>query len=215
MYEISRLTKTQMRRRSQIINAAMVVLARDKDLNLDNIIKISGGSKGAIYDFFGNKAGLEVAVSEEIYVRVQKLIDTITKDFNQSVASDELDYERFGLFVFQMLKALNNKKAREAVQLMFYKFPQNKSNLKHFYKEGPEQLVNNFSNFLERLAKQKGTVLACPRHCAVIILGSIIAPYFLEMVFQEQPHGLKKVELEEHSQWVVNVLLKGQLQSLV
>ena len=215
MYEISRLTKTQMRRRSQIINAAMVVLARDKDLNLDKIIKISGGSKGAIYDFFGNKAGLEVAVREEIYVRVQKLIDTIIKDFNRSVADDELDHERFGLFIFQMLKSLNNKKAREAVQLMFYKFPQHKSNLKHFYQEGPERIVEIFSHFLDRLAKQKGLVLACPRHCAVIILGSIIVPYFFEMVFHEQSQKLKEVELEEHSQWVVNVLLKGQLAKLV
>ena len=215
MYEISRLTKTQLRRRAQIINAAMVVLARDKDLNLDKIIKISGGSKGAIYDFFGNKAGLEVAVREEIYVRVQKLIDTIIKDFNRSVADDELDHERFGLFIFQMLKSLNNKKAREAVQLMFYKFPQHKSNLKHFYQEGPERIVEIFSHFLDRLAKQKGIVLACPRHCAVIILGSIIVPYFFEMVFQEPSQRLKKGELEEHSQWVVNVLFKGQLSKLI
>ena len=46
------LTEKQIRRKEQIIEAAILVFGRDRDLNLDKIIKISGGSKGAIYDFF-------------------------------------------------------------------------------------------------------------------------------------------------------------------
>ena len=215
MQDRRRLTKIQIRRRKKIIEAAMVVLGRDRSLNLDKIIKLSGGSKGAIYDFFGNKRGLEAAIGDEVYQRLEALTVKILKDLDPLLAGDELEKGKLKLCLKKLFKTMNAKKAREAMGLLLHNLPKRDEFMQRFYGEGPEGIVRNLTRFLKRVAKKEGVPLTAPRRCALVVFGMIFGPHMLDIIFSVQSKQLKGDELDAYADWVTVLLLHGFLEGAV
>lgn len=215
IYDLSRLTQPQLRRRKRIVEAAMVVLMRDGTLNLDQIIKISGGSKSAIYDFFGNKRGLEAAIGDEIYRRLDMLAVKTMKELDRLLASDQLDQAHLQLCLTRVLKSLNAKKAREALGLLMHDLSMRDELLSKFYQQGPEVIVAKLADLLQRIARRKKVTLPAPRRCAVAVFGMIFGPLMLDVVFSEvrkRPGG--KV-IEAQAEWGAALLMRGVVEGTV
>ena len=209
MQDRRRLTKLQIQRRKKIIEAAMVVLGRDRTLNLDKIIKLSGGSKGAIYDFFGNKRGLETAIGEEIYLRLEVLTAKILKELDPLLVGDRLEKSHLKLCLRKSFKAMNAKKAREALGLLLHNLPKREEFLQKFYGDGPEGILRNLTDFLKRVAEREGVSLVAPRRCALVVFGMIFGPQMLDVIFSAQSKRLSADELDAYADWVTVLLLHG------
>jgi len=215
MCENRELTESQANRRAKIIDAALVIVGQGKDFNLDEIIKLSGGSKGAIYDLFGNKKGLEKALDAEIYDRIQAFTVSLLGELNLLLESDGLEGEKLKKFIVSVLETLYDKKSYEIVALMFRHYPQGSAFVEKFYYDGPDVFITNMSGYLERVAARENVVLQAPKRCAIVFFGMIFAPYFLDMMFQERRERLKPTEIESHAEWVMTLLLHGFPQGMV
>jgi len=209
MCENRELTEIQAKRRAKIIDAALVIVGRGEDFNLDEIIKLSGGSKGAIYDLFGNKKGLEKAVGVEIYDRIQAFIISLLNELNVLFESDRLEGETLKDLIVTVLETLYSKNSYEIMMLMFRQFPQDSHFISTFYQDGPEVFITNMSEYLERMAARDNVVLQAPRRCAIIIFGMIFAPYFLDRMFHKKRQNVRHSEIESHAEWVIALLLNG------
>lgn len=215
MCENQELTEIQAKRRAKIIDAALVIVGRGEDFNLDEIIKLSGGSKGAIYDLFGNKKGLEKAVGVEIYDRIQAFIISLLNELNVLFESDRLEGETLKDLIVTVLETLYSKNSYEIMMLMFRQYPQEGAFVKTFYQDGPEVFITNLSAYLERIAARENVVLQAPKRCAIIFFGMIFVPYFLDIVFQGQKKRIKRDEIESHADWVMTLFLHGFPQGMV
>lgn len=214
MFRKSDLTTKQMKRRDQIIEAAVLVYGRDSDLNLDKIIKISGGSKGAIYDFFGDKDGLQRSVNEEIFSRIHILIGSLIERLNGLSGEQGLETVEFADFVSLLMKTFSDPKAGQSIRLLFLNFHSQSELARQFYEEGPLTCVAGLEDFLMQVAASKGVTLDDPHKYASILFGMISAHYLCESIFGMRRSKMTDAEIKEHTELLVDIFQHGFLEAV-
>lgn len=209
MFRKSDLTKKQLKRRDQIIEAAVLVYGRDSDLNLDKIIKISGGSKGAIYDFFGDKDGLQRAVNEEIFARIHILTGSLIERLNDLSGEQGLESVEFAEFVSLLMKTFSDPKAGQSIRLLFLNFHTQSDLARQFYEEGPLTCISRLETFLKEVAVSKGLTLDDSHKYASILFGMISAHYLCESIFGMRRTRMTDAEIKEHTELLVDIFQHG------
>lgn len=208
------LTEKQIRRKEQIIEAAILVFGRDQDLNLDKIIKISGGSKGAIYDFFNHKDGLQKAVNDEIFRQVDLIVGKLTAQLNELSGADGLDGEKFKAFVFMLIKTFTEPKVRQFIRLLLCGLYSQSDFSVELHRKGPEKFINSLERFLLDVAKEANLTLGNSKECASILFGMMTTHFVWQGGLLHDDFEYTDDEIEKHCAGLINIFTYGFHESL-
>ncbi|GAA6211242.1 hypothetical protein NBRC116602_09830 [Hyphomicrobiales bacterium 4NK60-0047b] len=214
MHEHKELTKKQLRRKEQIVEAAILVFGRDRDLNLDKIIKISGGSKGAIYDFFNDKDGLQQAVNEEIFRRIDIIIGTLLEQLDDLSGEDGLDGEKFKSFVFMLTKTFTDPKVRQFIRLLLCGLYSQSDFSAELFAKGPDKFLKGIERFLLEVAETGNLTLHNPKECASLLFGMITTHFIWEGALLSEDAEVSELDLEKHCDCLVNIFQYGFTKTL-
>ncbi|MBO6548901.1 MAG: TetR/AcrR family transcriptional regulator [Rhizobiales bacterium] len=214
MHEDKGLTKKQLRRKEQIIEAAILVFGRDRDLNLDKIIKISGGSKGAIYDFFNDKDGLQKAVNEEIFRRIDLTIGTLLEQLDDLSGEDGLESEKFKAFVFMLMKTFTDPKVRQFIRLLLCGLYSRSEFSAELFAKGPDKFLKGLERFLLEVAEAGNLTLHNPKECSSLLFGMITTHFIWEGALLEEDAIISDEDLEKHCDCLVNIFRYGFAETL-
>jgi AcrR family transcriptional regulator len=214
MHEHKELTKKQLRRKEQIVEAAILVFGRDRDLNLDKIIKISGGSKGAIYDFFNDKDGLQQAVNEEIFRRIDIIIGTLLEQLDDLSGEDGLDGEKFKSFVFMLTKTFTDPKVRQFIRLLLCGLYSQSDFSAELFAKGPDKFLKGIERFLLEVAETGNLTLHNPKECASLLFGMITTHFIWEGALLSEDAEVSELDLEKHCDCLVNIFQYGFTETL-
>lgn len=203
------MTKIQVRRRRKIIEAGLKVLEQEKKLNLDRVIKLSGGSKGAIYDLFGNKSGFEQAIREEVFQRTQKLINRLGDELGLLSKGSRADQQVVTEGVGNALKLLNASKARATLRLLFQNPKLYESALPRLQRDGLDVLVDQLGGFMVSGARNSKRPLPCPEAAGQLLFAMIFSPVLLQHFFSRSADRLKPDQIEVHARSLAQLLVEG------
>ena len=157
------------KRRRAIIDAAYQLFTEKgyASVSVDDIIRVSKGSKSSLYKFFGNKEGILKAVVESL---AEEFLREIPLEFPSAKTAREA-LTRIGM-VFADLALSDNaiNQHRQAVSHV-KAFP---DLAKLWYESGPKRTMDGFANFLERETAAGRLRVADPARAAWFFLGMII-----------------------------------------
>jgi len=158
----------QKRRRAMIEAAYSLFTEKGyASVSVDEIIRISKGSKSSLYKFFGNKEGILKAVIESL---AEEFLREIPLEFPSAKNARET-LNRVGM-VFADLALSDNaiNQHRHAVSHA-RAFP---DLAKLWYESGPKKTMDGFADFLEKETAAGRLRIADPARAAWFFLGMII-----------------------------------------
>jgi len=157
------------KRRKAIIEAAYSLFIEKgyASVSVDEIIRVSKGSKSSLYKFFGNKEGILKAVIESL---AEEFLREIHLEFPSAKTTRET-LNRIGM-VFADL-ALSDKAINQHRHAVSYAktFP---DLAKLWYESGPKRTMDGFAGFLEKENTAGRLRIADPYRAAWFFLGMII-----------------------------------------
>ena len=157
------------KRRKAIIEAAYSLFIEKgyASVSVDEIIRVSKGSKSSLYKFFGNKEGILKAVIESL---AEEFLREIHLEFPSAKTTRET-LNRIGM-VFADL-ALSDKAINQHRHAVSYAkaFP---DLAKLWYESGPKSTMDGFAGFLEKETAAGRLRIADPARAAWFFLGMII-----------------------------------------
>ena len=157
------------KRRKAIIEAAYSLFIEKgyASVSVDEIIRVSKGSKSSLYKFFGNKEGILKAVIESL---AEEFLREIHLEFPSAKTTRET-LNRIGM-VFADL-ALSDKAINQHRHAVSYAkaFP---DLAKLWYESGPKATMDGFADFLEKETVAGRLRIADPARAAWFFLGMII-----------------------------------------
>ena len=157
------------KRRKAIIEAAYSLFIEKgyASVSVDEIIRVSKGSKSSLYKFFGNKEGILKAVIESL---AEEFLREIHLEFPSAKTAREA-LNRVGM-VFADL-ALSDKAINQHRHAVSYAkaFP---DLAKLWYESGPKKTMDGFADFLEKETAAGRLRIADPARAAWFFLGMII-----------------------------------------
>jgi len=157
------------RRRDAMIEAAYSLFIEKgyASVSVEEIIRVSKGSKSSLYKFFGNKEGIFKAVIESL---ADEFLHEIHLEFPSAKTPREA-LNRVGM-VFADL-ALSDKAINQHQHAVSYAkaFP---DLAKLWYESGPKRTMDEFAVFLEKETAAGRLQIADPYRAAWFFLGMII-----------------------------------------
>jgi TetR/AcrR family transcriptional repressor of mexJK operon len=157
------------KRRHAMIEAAYSLFIEKgyASVSVDDIIRVSKGSKSSLYKFFGSKEGILKAVVESL---AEEMLREIHLEFPSAKTAREA-LNRVGM-VFADLALSDNaiNQHRQAVSHA-RAFP---DLAKLWYESGPKRTIDGFANFLERETAAGRLRVADPARAAWFFIGMII-----------------------------------------
>ncbi len=208
MVEMSGLTNLQIKRRRKIIEAGLDVLEKERALNLDRVIKLSGGSKGSIYQCFGNKQGFEAAIADEIYQRIDGIVEAMLHELVLLIEAEKLTRDQLRDGVYNILKVLNAKRGRKAIRLLLLQNPFDGLPIQKVYRDGTERFVSQISVLFELLSRGKGRERKILPTTGDMLFGLIFSPIILNHLLHAPPRGVRKAKLMEHADRTADFLMR-------
>ena len=163
------LNTAGQKRRGAMVDAAYRLFMEKgfSSVSVDEIIRVSGGSKSSLYKFFGDKEGILRAV-------IESLADEFLREIHIEFPSAKTPREalnRVGM-VFADL-ALSDKAINQHQHAVSHAkaFP---DLAKLWYESGPKRTMDGFADFLEKETAAGRLRIANPARAAWFFLGMII-----------------------------------------
>ena len=157
------------KRRNEMVEAAYSLFMEKgyASVSVDDIIRVSGGSKSSVYKYFGSKEGILKAVVESL---AEEFLREIHLEFPSAKTPREA-LNRIGM-VFADLALSDNaiNQHRQAVSHA-NAFP---DLAKLWYESGPKRTMDGFADFLEKETAAGRLRIADPSRAAWFFLGMII-----------------------------------------
>jgi AcrR family transcriptional regulator len=157
------------KRRKAMIEAAYSLFIEKgyASVSVDDIIRVSKGSKTSLYKFFGNKEGILKAVIESL---AEEFLREIHLEFPSAKTAREA-LNRVGMVFADLAlsdKAINQHRHAVAHAKVFPDLA------KLWYESGPKQTMDGFADFLEKETAAGRLRIADPARAAWFFLGMII-----------------------------------------
>jgi AcrR family transcriptional regulator len=157
------------KRRNAMIEAAYSLFIERgyASVSVDEIIRVSKGSKSSLYKFFGNKEGILKAVIESL---AEEFLREIHLEFPSAKTPREA-LNRVGMVFVDL--ALSDKAINQHRQAVSHAkaFP---DLAKLWYESGPKTTMDGFADFLEKETAAGRLRIADPARAAWFFLGMII-----------------------------------------
>ena len=192
-------TLGQKRRRAMIEAAYSLFIERGYgSVSVDDIIRVSKGSKSSLYKFFGSKEGILKAV-------VESLADDMLREIHLEFPSGKTPREalnRIGMVLVDLALSENAINQHRHAVSHARVFP---DVAKLWYESGPKRTFDGLADFLEKETAAGRLRIADPGRAALLFAGMIIFHENMRLLV-----GLprsKKSELKEMVSEAVEVFL--------
>lgn len=187
-------------RRSQILNAAMKIFARDgfQKARMDDIAKETGVAKGTVYLYFKGKEDIVKSTIDRMFLSEFKEI-TVLVDEEMSV-TDKLNQ------VFEI--AINDyKKLTPFLPILyeFYAYAIRGKGLRKIFASYYERYMELMSIIIQQ-GIDMGEIKSCDPREAAVAIGAIIEGTMLLSIFMPD-----EIDIEKHIRFGVQTLLAGML----
>jgi len=161
-------TPGQKRRRAMVEAAYSLFIEKGyASVSVDDIIRVSKGSKSSLYKFFGNKEGILKAVVESL---ADDMLREIRFEFHSSRTSREA-LNRIGMVLVDLALSENAiNQYRHAVSHA-KAFP---DVAKLWYESGPKSTFDGIADFLEKETASGRLRIADPGRAALLFAGMIL-----------------------------------------
>ncbi|MDF1554319.1 MAG: TetR/AcrR family transcriptional regulator [Deferrisomatales bacterium] len=177
------------RRKQAMMEAAYSLFTENgyASVTLDDIIKISGGSKSSLYSFFGSKEGLLKAVVEALaHEMLEELHVPVPLGQNPCAALRKIGNRiaRLALSdnaINQFRLAVSNARSRPDLA-------------RFWYEHGPNTTFDGLAGYLAKEAEAGRLNIEDPRRAAVFFLSMIICKDTLTMAVGMQPPSASEIE---------------------
>ena len=197
-----RSTSAGERRKQAMVEAAYSLFIEKgyESVTLDDIIKISGGSKSSLYGFFGNKEGLLKAVIEALaneMLQELQVPSQLGKDPRAALVKIGNRIARLALSenaVNQFRLAVGNAKSRPDLARLWYE-------------HGPSTTFDGLAGYLAKENEAGRLNVRNPRRIAIFFLSMIICNDTLRMAVGMEPPS--PAEIGELVEDAVTVLLEA------
>ncbi|MEA1672512.1 TetR/AcrR family transcriptional regulator [Nitrospirillum sp. BR 11163] len=162
-------------RRGAMMDAALKVFMEKgfERATLGDIVALSGGSRATLYELFGGKEGLFLAVLEVVTGHISQLMN----DIAESCGPPEEVLVQFGTSLLEALVQPDVMAMNRILVAEGRLFP---DQLEGFFRTGPDQSRDKVANYLRRAADQGLVVVDDPVTAARIFFGMVTAGYSFE-----------------------------------
>ncbi|MEC4590364.1 MULTISPECIES: TetR/AcrR family transcriptional regulator [Nitrospirillum] len=162
-------------RRIAMMDAALKVFMEKgfERATLGDIVALSGGSRATLYELFGGKEGLFLAVLEVVTGHISQLMN----DIAESCGPPEEVLTQFGTSLLEALVQPDVMAMNRVLVAEGRLFP---DQLEGFFRTGPDQSREKVANYLRRAADQGLIVVDDPITAARIFFGMVTAGYSFE-----------------------------------
>ncbi|ASG24684.1 TetR/AcrR family transcriptional regulator [Nitrospirillum viridazoti] len=162
-------------RRIAMMDAALKVFMEKgfERATLGDIVALSGGSRATLYELFGGKEGLFLAVLEVVTGHISQLMN----DIAESCGPPEEVLLQFGTSLLEALVQPDVMAMNRILVAEGRLFP---DQLEGFFRTGPDQSREKVANYLRRAADQGLIVVDDPITAARIFFGMVTAGYSFE-----------------------------------
>ena len=157
------------KRRNAMVEAAYSLFIEKgyASVSVDDIIRVSKGSKSSLYKFFGNKEGILKAVIESL---AEEFLREIDLEFPSAKTAREA-LNRIGMVFADLAlsdKAINQHRHAVSHAMAFPDLA------KLWYESGPKKTMDGFADFLEKETAAGRLRISDPDRAAWFFLGMII-----------------------------------------
>jgi len=197
------MTKNKMSKREKIINTASNLFFEKgfSNTSIDNIIKITGGSKREIYNEFGSKSGLLSVIIKVYTDRVSHEVEL--EKFDEK--NLELSLKKFG---FRLAQSYMKPEIIGLYTMMYKEAKQFPDLALEFYEKGPMLGTLKLSEFLQK-CMDKGKLKKLPSDKLASFFISMLRDKIHSGVFLNSPESVSIEETKEDVDLVVEVFLSG------
>ena len=163
------LNRAGRKRRNEMIEAAYSLFMEKgyATASVDDIIRVSGGSKSSVYKYFGSKEGILKAV-------IESLAEEMLREFRLEFPSGGTPREaltRIGMVLIDLALSDNAISQHRHAVSHARAFP---DVAKLWYESGPKRTMDGLAQFLEKEAAEGRLQIADPRRAALLFAGMII-----------------------------------------
>ncbi len=168
--ELEELANTVgQKRRKAMVDAAYTLFIEKgyASVSVDDIIRVSKGSKSSLYKFFGTKEGILKAV-------VESLADDMLREINVEFPSGGTPREalnRIGMVLVDLALSENAINQHRHAVSHARAFP---DVAKLWYESGPRRTFNGIADFLEKETTAGRLKIPDPKRAALLFAGMII-----------------------------------------
>lgn len=157
------------KRRSEMVEAAYRLFTEKgyASVSVDEIIRVSRGSKSSLYKYFGNKEGILKAVVES---HAEVMLREIHFEYASSRSSREA-LERVGMVLVDLALSENAINQHRHAVSHAKAFP---DLAKLWYESGPKRTFDGLAEFLEKETAAGRLRIANPAQAAILFAGMII-----------------------------------------
>ncbi|TWB56403.1 TetR/AcrR family transcriptional regulator [Nitrospirillum viridazoti] len=190
-------------RRIAMMDAALKVFMEKgfERATLGDIVALSGGSRATLYELFGGKEGLFLAVLEVVTGHISQLMN----DIAESCGPPEEVLLQFGTSLLEALVQPDVMAMNRILVAEGRLFP---DQLEGFFRTGPDQSREKVANYLRRAADQGLVVVDDPVTAAHIFFGMVTAGYSFEGQINPARMG-DAARRRTYVQQVVHLFLHG------
>jgi len=197
------MTKNKITKREKIITAASNLFFEKgfSTTSIDDIIKVTGGSKRDIYNEFGSKSGL---LSVIIKIYTDRVVHEVQLE-NFDEDNLELSLKKFG---FRLAQSYMKPEIIGLYTMMYKEAKQFPDLALEFYEKGPMLGTLKLSEFLQKCT-DKGKLKKLPNYKLASFFISMLRDKINSGVFLNSCETVSLEEIQEDVDLVVEIFLNG------
>lgn len=144
---ISTIRDVKPHRSLRVLKAAeeLIIEPGFTGLNLDMVVERAGCSKSTVYEFFGSKEGLLIAMLEQ-------LIEEFQQQIEESVDSEKTIEQGLYAYTKLSLKRVLSEQHISLIRAILYESARTPSIGKTYYKAGPSAAIQQVAGYLKKKA---------------------------------------------------------------
>ncbi len=195
-------TQRGLERRQKILNAAKTVFIEQGYANasINEIVRLSGGSLGTIYRFFGNKLGLFEAFFQQMTHEVFSHFET------QVLKQGDIETNLMS-FGRQMQRLMFEHDALAIYRLVLTEQSADKADIQRiFFENGPKKLNRILSHYFEQQVQTGRLQIADCDIAAYQFIDMLKGPYHFQAMFGQ---AVSQEECERTLAQAVSLFLHG------
>ena len=199
---MSRIRPKNEVKRQQILDAATTLFTDNgyAETSMDNIAKLANVSKQTVYSHFGNKEELFSASIEQ---------KCIAYDLSQMVFQPNDDLSNFLLdLAIRFFELISSKEAMAVHKICAFESESHPQLSELFYKAGPEPLILEVTELMDKIGKSGALAINDSRAAAVQFLSVMRGEAWLRLEFNLKDQ-LSDEEIRHYLENSVQFFIKG------
>jgi AcrR family transcriptional regulator len=168
-------------------------------ISLDTVVERAGCSKSTVYEFFGSKEGLIIALLENLIGEFQQQIENAA-DTGKPISDGLRDYARL------TLKRVLSERHIALIRAILNESSGSPEIAKTYYEMGPRAALQQVSDYLDNRMPESGLDIVDTREAADTFYSMIFSRVYARLFGAEMP--LSDSEIDSEASRIVDLFMK-------